>query len=184
MRWSILSGLLVAGMVFGLLGFTGTTGSADVGQSPITDEGKKDDEKKDDEKRDDEKEKKEGEEDKNDPLSKQEYDDLMNDIQRAWNRLKILHRNRRAEQAAEQADEIAKLAPKVLRYDGEVLKGRNKGEKAREQRDFQRWAADLQRGAEEFARQARRGDWDRAAVAREQINKSCGDCHELYEPES
>jgi len=127
-------------------------------------------------------EEKQPEKDENAPLTKKEFDETMEDIQRAWNRLKIQHRNRRAEQAAEQADIIAKSIEKVLRYDGDVLRGANKGQKARDQRDYQRWANDMKQGAEDFARHARRGDWDRAATAREKINESCGNCHDAYEP--
>jgi hypothetical protein len=153
------------------------------GVAPAFADNKKQDDKKEGEKKDDKKDgKREGEKKADPPLTAKEFEDLMNDIQRAWNGLKIHHRNRRAEQAAQQADRIVELAEKGLRYDGEVLKGDNKGKKARDQADYKEWNEDMRKGAEDFARYARAGDWDKAATARERINNSCGNCHDVYEP--
>lgn len=117
------------------------------------------------------------------PLTKAEFDTLMEEMKTAWNKLKLNAKKKMGDKAAENADEIVKTAEKLHRYDGEVLKGDNKGKKAREQKDWQDWAAALKKHAEEFAKHARKSEWDKADKSRDAINTTCGDCHDVYEPE-
>jgi hypothetical protein len=117
------------------------------------------------------------------PLTDKEYGDLMDkQVKGAWNKLKINGRKKMGDQAAAAADELAKVAVQILRYDGQVLNGENKGRKARDQKDFKQWVADLKKYAEEYATHARKGDWDKADKSKDQINETCGACHDEYEP--
>lgn len=141
---------------------------------------KKDEVKKDDAKNDAKKEEVKEEA----PLTKAEFDTVMEEMKTAWNKLKLNAKKKMGEKAAENADEIVKAAEKLHRYDGEVLKGDNKGKKAREQKDWQDWSAALKKNAEEFAKHARKSEWDKADKSRDAINKTCGDCHDIYEPET
>lgn len=138
----------------------------------------KKDEKKDEKTEDKKDEAKEDEK----PLTKEEFDALMEEIKTSWNKLKINARKKMGDKAAENADEISKVSDKILRYDGEVLKGDQKGKKARDQKDFQDWVAALKKAAEDYAKHARKSDWDKAEAAKDRINETCGDCHDLYEP--
>jgi hypothetical protein len=137
-------------------------------------ETKKEEEKKDD-KKDEVKEEEKA-------LTSKEMHDLMEEIETAWNRLKIHARNKMGEKAALAADDIAAKAPTMLRYDGKVLKGDKKGEKARDQKDYKDWAAALEKAAKEYAKLARKGDWDKADKEKEKISTSCSDCHDPYQP--
>jgi cysteinyl-tRNA synthetase len=116
------------------------------------------------------------------PLTKKEFDDLMEEIKTSWNKLKINARKKMGDKAAENADEIAAVAKKILRYDGPVLEGDNKGKKAREQDDYQKWVEDLEKAAKDYAKHARKSKWDKADEARDKINETCGACHDAYEP--
>ena len=142
---------------------------------------------KDSEKKDEKKDEKDGEKDaeKKDeekPLSHHDFEEVMEDIKTAWNKLKINARKKMGDKAAESADEIAKLAPKVLRYDGEVLEGDDKGKKARDQKDYKKFVEALKEAAEDYSKYAKKGDWEKADKAKDAINQSCGDCHDKYEP--
>lgn len=169
---------LVAALLLGLsLVFAGASlveGQSSKDKEPAKEEGK--DVKKDD--------KKEGEQKAEEkPLSAKEYNELMEDIKKAWNRLKIHARNKMGDKAAEAADELAELAVKARRYDGEVLTGDNKGKKARDQKDFQDWLKVMEDAAKEYSAQAKKGKWDKADVQKDKINETCGDCHDVYQPE-
>lgn len=131
--------------------------------------------------------KKEGEKDvekaEEKPLTSKEFHDLMEDMKKAWNRLKIHARNKMGDKAAEAADELTALAAKAKRYDGEVLTGDNKGKKARDQKDFQDWCKAMEDAAKEYAAQAKKSKWDKADVQKDKINETCGACHDVYQPE-
>lgn len=134
---------------------------------------KKEDGEKKDEKKDEEK-----------PLTKEEFDKVMDEINTSWNKLKINARKKMGDKAAEAADDMAKASEKILRYDGEVLKGDEKGKKARDQKDFKEWVEALKEAAEDYSKYAKKGDWDKADTAKDKINETCGNCHDIYEPEA
>ncbi|MBZ0136625.1 MAG: cytochrome c [Planctomycetes bacterium] len=117
------------------------------------------------------------------PLTKKEFDVLMEEIEDAWNKLKFDNRKKMGDKAAESADTIAEAAVKIMRYDGEVLKGDDKGKKARDQKDFKEWVEALEKAAKDYSKYAKKGDWDKASEAKDKINESCGNCHDAYEPE-
>ncbi len=154
-------------MLFLALGFAFGAAGIVAGQAKEDKPDEKKDEKKEPEK----------------PLTKAEFDDLMEEeVKNAWNKLKINDRKKMGERAAEAADVIAASAAKVLRYDGKVLKGDNKDKPAREQKDFKDWVDAMKKHAEEYAKHARKGDWTKAAASREKISETCGACHDVYEP--
>lgn len=117
------------------------------------------------------------------PLSEKEFDALMEEIKGAWNKLKFDNRKKMGDKAAESGDTIAEAAAKIMRYDGEVLKGDNKGKKARDQKNFKEWVEALETAAKDYSKYAKKGDWDKAGEAKDRINESCGNCHDVYEPE-
>lgn len=127
--------------------------------------------------------KKEGEKAEEKPLTSKEFHDLMEDMKKAWNRLKIHARNKMGDKAAEAADELAALAAKAKRYDGEVLTGENKGKKARDQKDYQDWCKAIEDAAKEYSAQAKKSKWDKADEQKDKINETCGACHDVYQPE-
>ncbi|MCZ7606322.1 MAG: cytochrome c [Planctomycetota bacterium] len=142
---------------------------------------KKEETKKDEAKKDEAN--KEAEKAEDPPLTSKEFHDLMEDMKKAWNRLKIHARNKMGDKAAEAADELAALAAKARRYDGEVLTGENKGKKARDQKDFQDWCKAMEDAAREYAAQAKKSKWDKADAQKDKINETCGACHDVYQPE-
>jgi len=134
----------------------------------------KKDEKKDDAKEDAKDEEK--------VLTKKEFDELMDTVNTAWNKLKINARKKMGDKAAAAADEITEAAKQMLRYDGEVLNGDEKGKKARDQKDYKDWVKALEEAATDYAKFARKSDWDKADAAKDKINETCGNCHDVYEP--
>jgi len=157
MSYRLLTALLFAfALVFALAGVS-------LGQSSKT---PKKDETKEDEK----------------PLTAEEMHEMMEEVEEAWNKLKIHARNKMGDKAASAADDIAKAGPKLLRYDGKVLTGDNKDKLAREQQDYKDWAAAMVKAAEEYAKYARKSDWDKAGKEKDKLNDTCGACHKVYQP--
>lgn len=171
----ICASCLALCLVFAGAGFI----QAQNAKPPVKKEEAKNEDKKDDEKKDPKDDAKDAEK----PLTAKEFEEVMEDIKTAWNKLKINARKKMGDKAAEAADEIAALTPKILRYDGEVLTGDEKGKKAAEQKDFKKWVEALKKGAEDYSKYAKKGDWDKADKAKDEINETCGDCHDVYEPE-
>jgi hypothetical protein len=167
--------LLVLSIAFAGAGLV--QGQAETPKEEKKEEAKKDEAKKDEAGKEGEKAAEET------PLTAKEFDTLMEDMKKAWNRLKIHARNKMGDKAAEAADELAALATKARRYDGEVLTGENKGKKARDQKDFQDYLKVMEDAAKEFAAQAKKGKWDKADAQKDKINETCGGCHDVYQPE-
>jgi cytochrome c556 len=105
----------------------------------------------------------------------------MKKIKTAQGKLRANLRNKKGAEAAEAGEELARLAADILRYDGDVKDGDNKGQKVRDQKDFKQWAEDLKKAGETVAKHAKAGKWDDADKEKDNIGRTCSNCHDVYD---
>lgn len=117
------------------------------------------------------------------PMTADEYDGLMKKIKTAQGKAKANIKNKKGAETATSADELAKHAAEILRYDGDVKEGDNKGKKVREQKDFKEWAEALKKAAENLSKAAKAGKWDDADTEKDNIGRTCSNCHDVYDKE-
>lgn len=120
---------------------------------------------------------------KPEPMTVEEYDGLMKKIKTAQGKAKANLKNKKGAETAAAADELAKLALEILRFDGNVEEGDNKGQKARDQKDFKEWAEALKKASENLSKAAKAGKWDDAETERDNIGRTCSNCHDAYDKE-
>jgi len=115
------------------------------------------------------------------PMTHDEYDGLMKKIKTAQGKVKAHLKNKKGADTATAAEDLAKHAAEIMRFDGDVKEGDNKGKKVREQKDFKEWAEALKKAAENLAKHAKAGKWDDADTEKDNVGRTCSNCHDVYD---
>ena len=106
-------------------------------------------------------------------------------VKTAWKNVKKALKKKDAAAGEINAIVLAALAEGFKLYDADADapdKG-NKSKKVRNQKDYKAWVALFIKNASAFAKAAKAGDWDAAKKAKGTMGETCGDCHDLYQPE-
>jgi hypothetical protein len=115
------------------------------------------------------------------PAAEKDYKDDFKDLESLMKAMRTQKlksgrsvKNKNADEVKDQADRVRYAASKMTEFD--------KKDRAKKE-DYKKWAADLEKQAREWRElaSAKTPDWDKISTKRDEVLKTCDNCHDKYE---